>query len=174
MRASRRNTLKSKLLQLTLSIMLLTVSATIISLAWSSRQAEQERLRETTRVIHESIAIRATTLARGHALALRGLAIDNAYGDVKRLIIGAVHADDDMIYGLFVGSDDRPWAYESTAQSLRQTASQDDVGSTRGLPVELNLAPGALQKNSALHRDEKHLFDQLVYEVSAPVLDDQG
>ncbi len=169
MKAYPRKTLKSKMLQITLSIMLLTVVATIISLAWSNRQAEQERLRETTQLIHESIASRAMTLARGHALALRGLVADNAYGDVRQLIRGTVRDDTDMLYGLLVGSDDRPWAYSSPL-----TTDDVDDEITVDLPKELALTPAALRKNGEHVRTEKKVFGQEVYEVSTPVIDERG
>ncbi len=168
-KAYPRKTLKSKMLQITLSIMLLTVVATIISLAWSNRQAEQERLQETTQLIHESIASRAMTLARGHALALRGLVADNAYSDVRQLIRGTVRDDTDMLYGLLVGSDDLPWAYSSPL-----TADDVDDDITVDLPKELALTPAALRKNGEHVRTEKKVFGQEVYEVSTPVVDERG
>src|SRR4051812_23527873 len=106
-------TLKSKLVRITAGIMLLMSVVTVTSVAWMSYASENDRALDVERHIRDSIASKGATLSESYALALRGMVADNAFTDVSRLVGRAPKEDSDVVYGLFLSADAKPWAYVS-------------------------------------------------------------
>jgi signal transduction histidine kinase/CheY-like chemotaxis protein/HPt (histidine-containing phosphotransfer) domain-containing protein len=106
---------RGKLLRATLGVFLLSAAAVLLVVAWKSDATEKERLAEMEAQVSAHIASKAKMLVDNHALALTGLVADNALGDVQSLVQRAVEEDSDLVYGLFVGRDGKPWAYASAA-----------------------------------------------------------
>ena len=102
---------RGKLLRATLGVFLLTAAAVIGVVAWKHDASEKERLAEMEAQVTAHIASKAKALVDNHALALTGLVADNALGDVQSLVQRAVQEDGDLVYGLFVDHDGKPWAY---------------------------------------------------------------
>jgi len=104
MAARAARTLKSKLLKITASIMLLMSVVTLTAVACMNYVTESDRLADIEQNIRSSIWSKGVTLAASHAKALKGMVADNAFSDVKNLVAQAVAEDEDVVYGAFIGA----------------------------------------------------------------------
>ncbi|HKY38586.1 MAG TPA: response regulator [Polyangiaceae bacterium] len=160
MSAQVKRSLKSKLLAITASIMLLMSAVILGAVAWMNYVTENERLADVEQQIRQSIASRGTTLAESHAIALKGLVADNAFSDVRKLVSRAVEQED-MVYGAFIGSENQAWAYVApTTRNLEK--------SPPGAHLELKIPARDLESKQPLSRSTM-LFGKAIQEFSAPV-----
>ncbi|MFT3923913.1 MAG: ATP-binding protein [Myxococcales bacterium] len=162
-----RGGLQAKFVRVLLCILLPFSLATLAGVTFIEYQASRQSARDTEHRIEEGIADKARVLTENHALALSGLVAENAFVDVNELVEGAVSRDQDVLYGLFVAVDGRPWAYVSP--STRAAGGHRMV--TPGDLSELGLAGG--KALSALETQRRvHAFGDEVLEFAAPVLDE--
>src|SRR6188508_1732909 len=73
--------------------------STLAIVGVTSAQASAEHLRSVQHFIEEGIASKGKVLTENHALALRGLTLDNAFLDMQRLLERAIKDDRDLVYG---------------------------------------------------------------------------
>jgi signal transduction histidine kinase/DNA-binding response OmpR family regulator len=167
MQASRTS-LNTKLLRIVLGVLSLVAFATLGSVAWLNAAAERARLVDIDAQAKKSISSKARMMVDSHALALRGLVAENAFTDVQQLIDRAVRADEDVIYGVLVSSEDAALAYSSpTTRSLKE----GDLESRLKRSIELALPIGSGKMNQGSEREVTR-FGQTVLEVSRPVIED--
>ncbi|MEO8182976.1 MAG: response regulator [Deltaproteobacteria bacterium] len=157
---------RGKLLRATLGVFLLTAAAVLLVVAWKNNATEKERLTEMEAQVTAHIASKAKMLVDNHALALTGLVADNALGDVQSLVQRAVEEDTDLVYGLFVGSDGKPWAYASA--STRGAPLRPDAVLQRWTEVP---APEGGWSPAAPGQRRTSILGVEVFEVHHPVLD---
>jgi signal transduction histidine kinase/CheY-like chemotaxis protein len=162
---SAGSSLNRKLLRLALGVQLLVAIATLGSVAWVNLRQEQRRSREIEAQVRESIATRANVMVDNHALALRGLVLDNAFTDIQKLVEHAVGADHDVLYGVYVSVDGKPGAYASP--TLPRGEPRDFAKQW----TELSL-PADSWKSDRQSQRETTQFGQKVLEVSRPVIDE--
>src|ERR1700730_13876605 len=106
-----RAKLQGKLVR-TMVLMLSVVAAILIALLVSvSVRLSQRNLAAIDAHQRESLSTKSRMLAENHALALKSLVLDNAFGDVQRLIERAVIGDRDLVYGLFSSAGGRGWGF---------------------------------------------------------------
>jgi two-component system chemotaxis sensor kinase CheA len=106
-----RTTLQFKLAR-TMLLMLGILAAILTGLLVSvSVRMSQKNLGAIESHHREALATKAKLLAENHAIALKGLVLDNAFGDVDRLIQRTVDGENDVLYGLFTSSDGKVWAF---------------------------------------------------------------
>lgn len=164
-----KRTLKSKLIQIIVSTMLLTGVVTLGSFAFSSYRIEQSRLAEIEKQIQEAVSGKAATLVASHALALKGLVADNAFGDVRQLVASAVHKDSDLTYGLFLSAAGKPWAYVSPTHA--HTDSEDEIQVEALADLQL---PSEDTTAQALEQRKLRAFGKDIQEWSAVVKSEDG
>jgi signal transduction histidine kinase/CheY-like chemotaxis protein len=165
MSAHVKRSLKSKLLAITASIMLLMSAVILGAVAWMNYVTENERLADVELQIRHSISSRGTTLAESHATALKSMVADNAFSDVQKLVARAVEQED-MVYGAFIGSDNQAWAYVApTTKHLEKPTPE--AYKELGIPV------GDLESKQPLSRGTT-LFGKAIQEFSAPVSSEEG
>lgn len=157
-----KRSLRTKLILTMLATMSLIGVVTLGFVAWIQYQTSQKNITALEHHIRESIVSKGKVLIENHSLALKGLALDNAYGDVVKLVTRTVNEDSDVKYGLFLDYDSMPWAYVSPDAS-----KQED----RKKWKSLKLKPGDLQLKKLTTRDLK-LFKTNIYEVAMPVFDE--
>jgi hypothetical protein len=90
-------------------------------------QASRVELAQVEGHIQDGLSSKGHVLTRNHALALRGLTLDNAFLDMQRLIEQAVHDEPDLVYGIFINSE-----REALGGSRRSVAAGDPAGNSRG------------------------------------------
>jgi signal transduction histidine kinase/CheY-like chemotaxis protein len=163
-----RKKLKSKLLSVIVSAMLVAGLVTLGALAWTTRSIEHERFEATKQQIREAIENNALTLVTSHALALAGLVQDNAFGDVEELVANAVERDPDVVYGAFLGVDGRVWAYVTPERKAGESAPELAL-----VQRELHMLEGVPAAERAAQRNYS-AFGKDIHECGAPVIDDAG
>ncbi len=163
-----RNSLNTKLLRIVLGVLALVAIVTLGSVGWVNSQTEKQRLANVEAQVRKSISSKADMMVDSHALALRGLVVENAFTDVQELVERAVSADDEVIYGVFVSVDDTPWAYASPETARLKDPSLKAVLERAR---ELRLPTGS-GKVAGPNQRELTRFGQKVLEVSRPVIDD--
>ena len=167
MRILRGKTLKARLLRIVVTTMLLTCVSSLSAVGWVSYVIERERLSDIERHIEDAISGKAATLVTSHALALKGLVLDNAFSDVRGLVASAVKDDPDITYGLFIASDGKPWAYVSPKQPSSEERIPDDVFSQ--LQISAPTRPVGRISERRLHA-----FGEDIHEFAATVRGEEG
>lgn len=157
--------LRTKLVRAMVGTLAVVFGATLLIVGYVSYRSARATLDTIETHIRQSIIRKGQGLAANHALALRPLVADNAFGDVARLVQRAVRQDDEMVYGLFLGSDGRPWAYVRHADDTATTGPDEWR--------ELEIAPEAAQ-SPGLQSTRRHAAGENVFEFSAPVDGDDG
>jgi signal transduction histidine kinase/CheY-like chemotaxis protein len=165
---STRHSLKQKLLRMVFAVLFCIAGSTLALVAWLNTQAEHRHLREIETVVRNSIAAKASMLVDNHALALRGLVSDNAFTDVSRLVERAVRRDKDILYGLFIAADGKPWAYASAStKAFSEHEQQAALAHWQEVPL-----PGDAWKSTKTTQRHVQVFGQDVFEAAGPVIDD--
>ncbi|HWA75285.1 MAG TPA: response regulator [Polyangiaceae bacterium] len=167
MKIRKGKTLRARLLQIVVTTMLLTGAVSLSAVGWVNYVIEGERLNDIERHIEEAISGKAATLVTSHALALKGLVLDNVFSDVRGLVSSAVRDDPDVTYGLFIGSDGRPWAYVSPKHPGDEDKIPDDV------LTELRIDPLARPAGRLSDR-RLNVFGEDIHEFAATVTGDDG
>jgi two-component system chemotaxis sensor kinase CheA len=96
---------RTKIVRILLFVSMLMAVATTSIVVLMSAQASSEHFAAVQGHIQDGIISKGKVLTQNHALALRSLAIDNAFLDMQRLVERAVTGDQDLVYGVFVNSE---------------------------------------------------------------------
>jgi len=102
---TRIKSLRRKFVQTLLLVSVLITIPTLAVVTTMSVQSSQSHLTATEKHIERGIMSKGTVLTRNHALALRGLTLDNAFTDMQSLVGRAVKEDPDLVYGIYVDSE---------------------------------------------------------------------
>ncbi len=94
--------------------------------------------------------------------ALRPLVSDNAFGDVRRMVKETVRDDSDLVYGLFLGADRRPWVYVSPS-------SRDGAMPEAWRELNVDIARVAM---ATVRSERRRAFGQDVVQFAASVFDE--
>jgi two-component system, chemotaxis family, sensor kinase CheA len=85
--------------------------AMLAAVAWMNIRSSAAHLAEIEDQLAASIDAKGKVLAENQVLALKGMVADNAFGEVDRVVRRVVAEDSDVVYGLFLSADGKPWAY---------------------------------------------------------------
>jgi two-component system, chemotaxis family, sensor kinase CheA len=140
--------------------------ATLLTVGYLNVRSARQTQDSIEGQIRQSISRKGQGLATNHALALRGLVADNAFGDVGHLVERAVRQDRELVYGLFLGADGRPWTY---VPPLSPSGELDAQPNWREL--EINPEAG---RTSQIQSRQRLIKGQRIFEFSAPVDADDG
>src|SRR5678815_525681 len=121
-----RSGLRAKLVRAMVLTLVVVTGATVLTVGYMNYRSARATLDTIETHIRQSIARKGQGLVANHALALRSLVADNAFGDVARLVDRSVHEDDEMLYGLFVAADGKVWAYAPPAVLMRDPRARPD------------------------------------------------
>ena len=102
--------------------------------AFMYNQSTEDHLATIERQIHQSLIAKGTMLTDNHALALKGLALDNALGDVHTLVQRTVSMDESVVYGLYLDADGEPWVYASPETDNGEDRDAYDSWEELGVP----------------------------------------
>lgn len=131
-----------------------------------SAQTSSRHLQAVQHHIEEGIRNKGLVLTENHALALKGLALDNAFLDMQRLVDRAVRDDADLIYGIYVNSDREAIAFSQRGDAAfkEKTVEKNAWNSIGILPSELIVDRPTVTKVNRLGQE--------LLEVSVPVTGD--
>ncbi len=157
----------AKLLRLVVTTLLLVTSSTLVIVAGYSMRLSRRTLAELESQIRSSIVAQGHSLVADQAVALRSLVTDNAFGDVAALVKATRARESDVVYGLFLAADGRPWVWVSP-----------DARGEPGLPPSSGWKQlGVNQRWTPRAQTRLRTFDlggAPVFEFSAPVLAEDG
>jgi HAMP domain-containing protein/HPt (histidine-containing phosphotransfer) domain-containing protein len=171
-RATARRSLRTKLVRLMVVSITVASVATLATVSWMNIRTSRDHLAAIERQLGEAIEAKGKVLTENQALALKGMVSDNAFGDVDRMIRRVVAQDPDVVYGLFVSTDGRPWAYyapdhpATTGDAPAADPKTADLGGWKKLGV-VPPSPTA----TTVRTTSQHKFDQDVIELAMPVRD---
>jgi two-component system chemotaxis sensor kinase CheA len=165
MATTKRRSLRSKFVRTMLLVTALMGISTIAIVVTTSKRASQDHLRSVQRYIEEGIESKGRVLTENHALALRGLTLDNAFGDMQKLVRNAVEDDQDVVYGLYVNADGKVVAYSRRGQGQ----PRDDEAPPQNRVQELQIADANLLVQHPVISHVTRLGRDVV-EVAVPVV----
>ncbi|HEX6273379.1 MAG TPA: HAMP domain-containing protein [Polyangiaceae bacterium] len=160
--------LRHKFLRSLLFLTALGGVATLAIVVVLSTQASSRHLGSVQRYIEEGISSKGRVLTENHALALRGLTLDNAFLDIRRLVDRAVQEDQDVLYGLYVVSEGETLAFSRHGSPL---SSDQSPAADAWRKLDLPQAELSVPHTNLSHRIR---FGEKVLEVAAPVRDENG
>jgi signal transduction histidine kinase len=102
---------RSKLLKTVLLTLLAVTSTTLAVVAGYSARVAGDTLAELEAQIRHSIETKGSSLVANQATALRSLVAESAFGEVATLVRVTKERESDVVYGVFVGADGKPWAF---------------------------------------------------------------
>jgi two-component system chemotaxis sensor kinase CheA len=159
--------LLTKFVQTLLLVSGLIGVSTLVIVGVMSAQASAEHLRSVQQYIEEGIASKGKVLTQNHALALRGLTLDNAFLDMQRLVERAIKDDTDLVYGVYVSAERETLALGRRPLPATETSPERDAWRALGLGEgELGV------KGLKIQRQQR--FGQDLLEVAAPVFGEEG
>ncbi len=161
-----RTGVRAKLVRAMVVTLVAVTGATLLTVGYVNVRNASGTLNIIETHIRDSIARKGQGLAANHALALRSLVGDNAFGDVARLVEGAVNGDEEMLYGVFLGEDGKVWTYIPSASFIRARGAKPEFG-------ELGINRGAAVQEGA-RSSNRNVAGQEVFEFSAAVESDDG
>src|SRR5262245_57432992 len=158
--------LRAKLVRAMVVTLLVVPGATVVTVGYMNYRIARATLDTIETHIRQSIARKGQGLATNHALALRSLVADNAFGDVARLIERSVQEDDEMLYGLFLGADGKVWTYMPPLALVHDSRAKPDFR-------ELGIDPAAASR-SGPEPARRNVAGQEAFEFSDSVGGDDG
>ena len=105
-----RTTLRTKLSRLTNRVLLISLAAIIIVQAAAGVWDYFQRIRQLRTEVSNNLISKGTVLIANNGVALRGMAVDNAFLSIKELVVTTVREDPDVIYGIYMDNERLPWA----------------------------------------------------------------
>ena len=158
--------LRAKLVRAMVVTLVVVTGATVLTVGYMNYRSARATLDTIETQIRLSIARKGQGLATNHALALRSLVSDNAFGDVARLIERSVQEDDEMLYGLFLGADGKVWTYMPPLGLVHDKRAQPDYR-------ELGIDPAAAARPGP-ESAKRDVAGQEAFEFSDAVAADDG
>jgi two-component system, chemotaxis family, sensor kinase CheA len=159
--------LRTKFIQTLLLVAAIIGVSTLTIVGVMSAQASAQHLRSVQKYIEEGIASKGRVLARNHALALRGLTLDNAFLDMQRLVERAIQDDNELVYGVYVSAEGDTLALARRPLPASTSVPERDAFRALGLrDAEVKV------KSAEIARVQR--FGQDLLEVAAPVLGEDG
>ena len=164
----RVRNLSSKFLQAMLLVIALIGTSMLAVVFVMTAKGSDEHLRAVEKYIEQGITSKGEVLSENHAIALRGMTLDNAFLDMQRLIERAVTKDQELVYGLYVNSDK-----ETLAWSRRGAPPAGDKPPDSKAWQTLGISEGELVVKAPSVKRARRL-DADVLEFAAPVLGEES
>lgn len=141
-------------------------TATLLVVAGMNYRASKGTLKTIEGNLTASIENKGNGLVTNQALGLRDLVMDNAFGDVARLLERTIEKDEQLVYGLFVDEDGKSWGF-----ATRQGLSKDPDEWKRLALEDKDLKGGT---KGGVQMRYRSVLGQSVFEFSMLVVDDKG
>jgi len=163
----RHKSLRDKFVRILLFVSTLIGVATLACVVFLNVQASRVELAQVERHIQDGLSSKGQVLTRNHALALRGLTLDNAFLDMQRLIEQAVHDEQDLVYGIFINSERETLAASKRGDLVGGEPPEKQAWRALGLAEqELLVSAPSVTRRLRLGQD--------VLEVAIPVTAEEG
>jgi two-component system chemotaxis sensor kinase CheA len=141
-------------------------TATLVVVAGLNYRASKRMLKKIEGNLTAGIENKGKGVVTHQALALRDLVIDNAFGDVARLLERTLEKDEQLVYGLFADDDGKVWGL-ATREGLSK-----DPDEWKRLGIDAKDLQGGTK--GAVQMRNRQVLGQNVFEFSMRVVDDKG
>jgi signal transduction histidine kinase/CheY-like chemotaxis protein len=131
-----RDSLRSKLLRSMMGIWVLVSLITLAAVGVVQYRASNEAARRSETRVRENQREKGRLLIANQTLALRVMAMDNGFSDVRELVRQTVLEDPDVIYGSFVNGSSVPWIVVTPATPDAGVAGNEALPWLRQIPAE--------------------------------------
>lgn len=160
------SSLRAKLARSMVRTLVVVAAATLLIVAGFNYVASSRSLNKIQGHLRASIEHKGSGLVANQALGLRDLVMENAFGDVARLVQRTVEEDENLVYGLFLDDSQRAWGFYARPGVLSPRATWRD----------LSLSPGVLTRATlgSVDVNYRQVRGQSVFEFSMSVVDDKG
>jgi two-component system chemotaxis sensor kinase CheA len=155
--------LRAKLVRTMTATLIVVSTATLLVVAGISTVASHKTLKTIEASLRASIEDRGSQLVTNQALGLRDLVMDNAFGDVARLVERTLEEDKQLVYGLFLDDEHKAWGFATRQGAAKGT----DDWKQLAIDVKAEKKPG-------VRVIDRHVLGQNVFEFSMAVVDDKG
>lgn len=126
--------------------------------------ASRKTLDTIQNLIRDNIVQKGSNLVGNQSLALRDLVLDNAFGDVGRMVERTVEQDEQLVYGLFVDEQQKAWAFTLGRNARRLVDDWQQLAVKKADPTQGRTARTV----------SKEVGGRSVFEFCALVADDKG
>ncbi len=161
-----KTSLRAKLVRSMIATLVVVSTATLLVVAGMNYRASKGTLKTIEGNLTASIENKGNGLVTNQALGLRDLVMDNAFGDVARLLERTIEKDEQLVYGLFVDEDGKSWGF-----ATRQGLSKDPDEWKRLAHEDKDLKGGT---KGGVQMRYRSVLGQSVFEFSMRVVDDKG
>ena len=161
-----KTSLRAKLVRTMIATLVVVSAATLAVVAGMNYLASNKTLKTIEGHLRAGIEHKGTGLVTNQALGLRDLVMDNAFGDVARLIERTLEKDEQLVYGLFLDEEQKAWGFSTRQGSAK---APDDW---KRLAIDPNDATGATK--GSVRMRYRRVLAQNVFEFSMLVVDDKG
>jgi HAMP domain-containing protein/HPt (histidine-containing phosphotransfer) domain-containing protein len=162
-----QKSLRGKFVRILLFVSVLIGISTLASVVFLNAQSSAFELAQVEGHIQEGLSSKGRVLTRNHALALRGLTLDNAFLDMQKLIEQAVQEEPDLVYGIFVGPEREALAASKRGDKSGGEPPPKDAWRALGLgESELLAKEVTVKRTTRLGQD--------LLEVAVPVTSEEG
>ncbi len=122
-----KSSIRNKLNVLTLftlvgAVVLFLTIGGVLGVLSGSRHFSQSKARLETDLLNKGM-----TLVANNGVALRGIVEDNAFSALREIVVTTVKQDSDMVYGIFMDEDRKPWFMTSDTVQGQQHRLDDSV-----------------------------------------------
>jgi two-component system chemotaxis sensor kinase CheA len=155
--------LRAKLVRTMIATLIVVSTGTLLVVAEMNYLASKKTLKTIEEHLRASIENKGYGLVTNQALGLRDLVMDNAFGDVARLVERTLEKDEQLVYGLFLDQDQKPWGF-ATRQGV---AKKPDDWKQLNIDMKTEPRHGAQVKY-------RRALGQDVFDFSIAVVDDSG
>ena len=155
--------LRAKLVRTMIATLIVVSTATLLVVAGMNYLASKKTLKTIEEHLRASIEHKGHGLVTNQALGLRDLVMDNAFGDVARLVERTLEKDEQLVYGLFLDQGQKAWGF-ATRQGA---AKKPDDWKLLAIDMQAENRPGVQVKY-------RRALGQDVFEFSIAVVDDSG
>ena len=158
-----RTSLRAKLVRTMTATLIVVSTVTLLVVAGMNYVASQKTLKTIEAHLRASIEERGSRLVTNQALGLCDLVMDNAFGDVARLVERTLEEDKQLVYGLFLDEEHKAWGFATRQGAAKGADDWKQIG------VAVNAA-----KKPGVQMIDRHALGQKVFEFSMAVVDDKG
>ena len=136
-----RTSVRQKLQAATLGIWVLVSAATLGGVAAAQYRESVDTAARSEQSLRDMIKEKGRVLLGNQTLALRGMALDNAFSDVQQLVRRTVIDDPDVIYGIFVDAGKSPWVFVAPTTPETGLQSKEALAALEHLKLDDWSAP---------------------------------
>jgi signal transduction histidine kinase/DNA-binding response OmpR family regulator len=149
-----------------MSVLLTVTLATLGGVSLAQYLSSVATAQRTEARVRQNLEEKGQLLVSNQALALRGLALDNAFNDVRHLVRRTVQEDIDVIYGSFVDGRGASWVLMTPKAGVPGALNEDDTAAS----LQIEKDPAAVRVGGLRHRTVV-AFGSRVEEHAADVFD---